>query len=64
MNVVVGHRSHAVFGQKLLNIQHGVGRCAPKSPIIKWANMCNETLKKKKKNSLKMNAASHNNANW
>ena len=27
------------FGQKLLNTQHGVGRCAHKSPITKWANV-------------------------
>ena len=26
------------FGQKMLNIQHGVGRCPCKSPIMKWAN--------------------------
>ena len=29
---------HAIFGQKLLNTQHSVGRCAGKSPIMKWAN--------------------------
>ena len=28
-------RGHAIFYQKLLNIQHSVGRCARKSPIMK-----------------------------
>ena len=51
------------FGQKMLNIQHGVGRCACKSPIMKWANALKESSKKKK-NSLKPNAASHNNTSW
>ena len=37
---------HAVFGQKLLNTQHGVGRCARKSPIMKWANMSKESSEK------------------
>ena len=56
----VGHRGSAVFGQKLLNIQHSVGRCAHKSLIMKW-----ETLKESsKKNSLKPNEASHNNTSW
>ena len=55
----MGYRGHSVFGQKLLNTQHGVGRCACKSPIMKWAN----TLSLQK-NSLKLNAASHNNARW
>ena len=41
----VGHRGQAVLGQKLLNTQHGVGRCAYKSPIIKWANMLKESSK-------------------
>ena len=31
----VGHGDHAVFHQKLLNTQHSMGRCAPKSPIMK-----------------------------
>ena len=35
----VGHGGHAILGQKLLNTQHGVGRCSCKSPITKWANM-------------------------
>ena len=56
----VGHRCHAVFGQKLLNTQHGMGRCAHKSPIVKWVNM----LKVFKKYSLKPNAASHHSARW
>ena len=56
----VGHGGHAILGQKLLNIQHSVGRCTCKSPIMKWAN----ALKVLKKNSLKPNAASHNNASW
>ena len=43
----VGHRSHAIFGQKLLNTWCGVGRCAGKSPIMKWANMLKESSKKK-----------------
>ena len=30
----LGHRGHAVFGQKLLNTQHSVGRCTHKSPIM------------------------------
>ena len=37
------HEDHAVFGQKLLNTQHGVGRCAHKSPIMKWANVMKES---------------------
>ena len=43
----VGHQHHAVFGQKLLNAQHGVGRWACKSPIVKWTNMLKESSKKK-----------------
>ena len=56
----VGHGDHPVFGQKLLNVQHGVGRSDHKSPNMKWAN----ALKVFQKNSLKLNAASHNNASW
>ena len=52
-----GAGGHAVFVQKLLNTQRDVGRCAGKSPIMKWAN----TLKESSKNSPKLNAASHNN---
>ena len=37
--VRVGHGGRAVFGQKLLNTQHGVVRCTRKSPVMKWANM-------------------------
>ena len=55
----VGFGGHAVFGQKLLNTQCSVGRCAHKSSIMKWANMLNLP-----KNSLKLNTASHNNASW
>ena len=46
MNRKVGHGGHAVLGQKLLNTQRGVGRCACKSPIMKWANAL--SLQKKK----------------
>ena len=34
----VGHKGHAICGPKLLNTHWGVGRCACKSPIMKWAN--------------------------
>ena len=54
-----GAQDHAVLGQKLLNMQRSVGRCAPQSPIMKWANAL-----RLQKNSLKPNAASHNNASW
>ena len=50
----VGLGGDAVFCQKL-NTQHGVGRCAHKSPVMKWANALKET----KKISLKLNTASH-----
>ena len=49
------HRGHAVFAQKLLNTQHCAGRCACKSPIMKWAN----TFRVFQKNSLEPNAAFH-----
>ena len=49
------------FGQNMLSTQPCVGRCARKSPIMKWANALKESSKK---NSLKSNAASHNNASW
>ena len=42
----MGHGSQADFGQKLLNTQRGVGRCAHKSPIMKWANVLEESSKK------------------
>ena len=51
-----GHNGHAIFGQKLLNTLHSVGRCAQKSPIRKWANALSL-----QKNSRKPNTASHNN---
>ena len=35
-----------VFGEKLLNTQHGVGKCTCKSPIMKWANTLEESSKK------------------
>ena len=34
----IGRVGQAAFGQKLLNTQRCVGRCACKSPIMKWAN--------------------------
>ena len=43
---MVGHRGHAIFGQKLLNTQCTVGRCTHKSPIMKWANALKESQKK------------------
>ena len=42
----VKHRGHAVFGQKLLNTQYSMGRCAHKSPIMKWANASEKSSKK------------------
>ena len=56
-----GAQGYAIFGQKLLNIQRGVGRCACKSPIMKWK--CIERVLSKKK-PLKPNAASPNNTSW
>ena len=41
-----GHGGHAIFGQKLLNTQHGMGGCTYKSPIMKWANVFKENLQK------------------
>ena len=38
-----GAWSHVVFGQKLLNTPHSVGRCACKSPFVKWANVLKES---------------------
>ena len=58
----MGHGGHVVLGQKLLKTQCCVGWCVCKLPIKKWANMLKESSKKK--NSLKLNAASHNNASW
>ena len=54
------HGDHASFGQKLLNTQHGVDRRAPKTPIVKSANMLKESSKKTYWSPT--NAASHNNA--
>ena len=42
----VGLGGHAVFSQKLLNTQRRVGRCARKSPIMRWANALKESSKK------------------
>ena len=39
----VGPGDCAIFGQKLLNTQHGVGRCARKLPIIKCAYALKES---------------------
>ena len=35
-----------ILGEKLLNTQHSVGRCARKSPIVKWAKVLKESYKK------------------
>ena len=37
---------HAIFGQKMLNTECGVGRCSCKSPIMKWANTLKDSSKK------------------
>ena len=37
---------HAIFGQNLLNTQCSAGRCAHKSPVMKWANVLKESSKK------------------
>ena len=42
----VKHGVHGDFVQKLVNIQHGVGRGTHQSPIMKWENTLN--VKKKK----------------
>ena len=42
----MGHGGHAIFGQKLLITQCDVGKCAHKSPIIKWANTLKESSNK------------------
>ena len=39
----LGLETHAGFSQKLLNTQHSVGRCARKSPIMKWADVLKES---------------------
>ena len=51
---------HAVFVQKLLNTQGGVGRGACKLLIVKWAN----TLKESSKKFTEAQAASNNNTGW
>ena len=48
------------WGSKTAEHSAGVGRCTCKSSIMKWVN----TLKVFKKNSLKPNTTSHNNARW
>ena len=42
----IGRVDHVGFGQKLLNTQHGKGRCTCKSPIMKWTNTLKETSEK------------------
>ena len=42
----MGHGDHAIFGQKLLNTQCGVGRYTCKSPIMQWAMHWNSLQKK------------------
>ena len=44
----IGRVGHEVmhFGQKLMNTQRGVGRCACKSPTVKWANKMKVSSKK------------------
>ena len=37
---------HVIFGQKLLNTWHHVGRCVHKSSIVKWASALKEYSKK------------------
>ena len=56
----VGHGSHAVFWSETAGCSVWCGQVC-KSPVMKWANMLKESSKK---NSLKPNAASHNNASW
>ena len=55
-----GAGDHAIFGQKLLTTQHSVGRCARKSPSVKWANALKESSKK----FPEADAASHSSASW
>ena len=42
----MGYWGHAIFSQKLLNTQHGMGRCTCKSPIMKRGNALKESSKK------------------
>ena len=41
-----GTQGSCPFWQKLLNTQYRVGRYVPKSPIMKWANILEESSKK------------------
>ena len=52
----VGHGVHVIFGQKLMNTQCGVGKCACKSPTIKWANVLEKSFKKSAEGKLSMPA--------
>ena len=45
VNVEGGPWESSCFGQKLLNTQCGVGWCARKPPITKWANILKESSK-------------------
>ena len=58
--VRVEHGELDVVAEKPLNTQCHMSRCARKSPSMRWA----DTVKVFKKNSLKLNVASHNNASW
>ena len=55
----MGHGSRVVFAQKMLNTQQGVGRCTLLE--ITHGEMGKHVERVFKKNSLKLNAASHNN---
>ena len=46
VNTKEGGQRSGFFAKKLLNTQHGVGRCTPKSPITKFANTLKEPSKK------------------
>ena len=59
----VGHGGHSVFGLKMLNTQKSVGRCAPKSPKMKWTNALKESWKKFTEAELSL-SKHHNNASW
>ena len=56
----VEHGSHDICCQKQPNTQLSVGRSTHKSPIMKWVKL----LKESSKNSLKLNAGSHNTTSW
>ena len=55
-----GHGAHAVFGQKLLNIQCSVGR----HTLIHHPSWNGQVCWVFKKHSLKPNATSHDDASW